>query len=108
MSDALHAAGPQAAHIGALWWMTFWLCTAVFAAVIAALAWAVWRSRAAARKAGAPGNVAPPLAGGALADGDSPPRPADDATRRSAVDLGMSASFERRLRLGVGIVVAVS
>ena len=38
MSNALDAAGPQAAWISQLWWLTLWLCVVVFVAVMAALA----------------------------------------------------------------------
>ena len=44
-SNALAAAGPQAAAIGQLWWLTLWLCVFVFIVMMAALAWALWRSR---------------------------------------------------------------
>jgi cytochrome c oxidase subunit II len=43
--SALDAAGPQADRIGRLWWFMFWSCVAVFAAVMAALAYAVVRGR---------------------------------------------------------------
>lgn len=42
--SALLPAGPQAAHIADLWWLMFWACAAVFAAMMAALAWALWRA----------------------------------------------------------------
>jgi cytochrome c oxidase subunit II len=42
--DALAPAGPQSAHIADLWWLTFWICAFVFVAVLAGLAWAVWRA----------------------------------------------------------------
>jgi cytochrome c oxidase subunit 2 len=41
---ALQPAGPQAAHIAQLWWLTLILCVVVFAAVMAALGWALWRA----------------------------------------------------------------
>jgi cytochrome c oxidase subunit II len=44
-NDALDAAGPQAAAIGQLWWLMLWLCVFVFVALMAALAWGLWRSR---------------------------------------------------------------
>ncbi|HEV7913695.1 MAG TPA: c-type cytochrome, partial [Albitalea sp.] len=44
MQDMLHAAGPQAAQIGALWNLALWLCSAVFAAILVALGVAVWRA----------------------------------------------------------------
>jgi len=44
MHDALMPAGPQAAHIAALWWITLGVCAFVFAGVIAALAWALARA----------------------------------------------------------------
>ena len=54
MSDALDAAGPQAAWIARLWWISLWLCVAVFIGVMAALGLALWRSHRAARAAGDP------------------------------------------------------
>jgi cytochrome c oxidase subunit 2 len=54
MSDALDAAGPQAAWIARLWWISLWLCVAVFVGVMAALGWALWRSH---RAAGASENM---------------------------------------------------
>jgi cytochrome c oxidase subunit 2 len=44
MNDVLNPAGPQAAHIADLWWLTFWVCAVVLVAVLAALAWALWRA----------------------------------------------------------------
>jgi cytochrome c oxidase subunit II len=44
MQDMLHAAGPQAAHIGELWNLTLLVCTGVFLAILAALAIALWRA----------------------------------------------------------------
>jgi cytochrome c oxidase subunit II len=44
MNDVLDAAGPQAAHIADLWWLTLWLCVLVFVLVIAVLGWALWRT----------------------------------------------------------------
>jgi cytochrome c oxidase subunit 2 len=41
MNEVLNAAGPQAAHIAALWQFTYWVCVGVFVAVMAALAWAI-------------------------------------------------------------------
>lgn len=45
LQSALSAAGPQAAHIARLWWLMFWVTTAVFLATMGFLAVAVWRSR---------------------------------------------------------------
>lgn len=42
--DALVVAGPQAAHIGDLWNLTVFICTAVFCAVLLGLVLALWRS----------------------------------------------------------------
>lgn len=42
--DALHAAGPQAAHIGDLWNFTLGLCTLVFVLVLGACLVALWRA----------------------------------------------------------------
>jgi cytochrome c oxidase subunit 2 len=55
MSDVLDAAGPQAAWIGRLWWISLWLCVAVFIGVMGALCWALWRSH----RAAAAGDDAP-------------------------------------------------
>jgi cytochrome c oxidase subunit II len=44
---ALGAAGPQAAAIAWIWWLVFWVCTAVFVLVLGALGLALARSRAA-------------------------------------------------------------
>ena len=44
MNAVLDPAGPQAAHIAQLWWITVAVCAAVFVGVIVALAWAVWRA----------------------------------------------------------------
>ena len=43
--SALDPAGPQAERIGDLWWLMFWVCTAVFLAVLAALLLALLRGR---------------------------------------------------------------
>ena len=44
LHDALHALGPQAGHIVDLWRIFLFVCTAVFAAVMAALVYALWRA----------------------------------------------------------------
>jgi len=54
MSDALDAAGPQAAWIARLWWISLWLCVAVFVGVMVVLGWALWRSRRSAAAGDAP------------------------------------------------------
>lgn len=56
IQSALHPAGVQAARIEQLWWLTFWVCTAVFCAVMVALAVAVARGRA-ARAIGTPDSI---------------------------------------------------
>jgi cytochrome c oxidase subunit 2 len=61
MNDVLAAAGPQAAHIVDLWWLTFCVCTAVFVAVMAMFGWALWR--APRSDADTPPDVAPDVAG---------------------------------------------
>jgi cytochrome c oxidase subunit 2 len=38
----LDPAGPQAAHIAELWWLTVAVCAVVFVAVLAVLAWGLW------------------------------------------------------------------
>jgi len=58
--SALAPAGPQAARIGDLWWLMFWVCTAVYALVVLALLAAVTRRREAA---GIAPVVHPPAAG---------------------------------------------
>ena len=50
MQDALNATGIQAAHVENLWWLMFWVCTAVFVLVIAALVAAVVRARRAEQR----------------------------------------------------------
>ena len=45
LHSALDAAGPQAGRIEDLWWIFFWVCTAVFALVLIALLAAVLRRR---------------------------------------------------------------
>ena len=50
MQDALNAAGIQAAHVENLWWLMFWVCTAVFVAVMVALLASVARARRAEQR----------------------------------------------------------
>lgn len=45
LQNPLASAGPQAAHIESLWWLTFWVCTVVLAAVVVATLWAIRRKR---------------------------------------------------------------
>lgn len=47
--SALHAAGPEAAHLDHLWWIFFWTCAAVYVLVVAffAAAWIRGRRNAA-------------------------------------------------------------
>jgi cytochrome c oxidase subunit 2 len=47
IQSALDSAGVQASRIEWLWWLMFWVCTAVFVAVVVALGMAVWRGRSA-------------------------------------------------------------
>jgi cytochrome c oxidase subunit 2 len=61
MNDVLDAAGPQAAHIVDLWWLTLWICVSVFVVVMAMLGWALLR--APRGDAGTPPDVAPIAAG---------------------------------------------
>jgi cytochrome c oxidase subunit II len=44
LHDALQALGPQAGHIVDLWRVFLFICTAVFAAVLAALVYALWHA----------------------------------------------------------------
>jgi cytochrome c oxidase subunit 2 len=46
IQSALDPAGPQAHRIDRLWWLFFWVCTAIFVLVMGALAQAVRRGRA--------------------------------------------------------------
>ncbi|HEX2163300.1 MAG TPA: cytochrome c oxidase subunit II, partial [Thermoanaerobaculia bacterium] len=50
---ALDPAAPEAASIAGLWWVFFWVCTAVWALVVAALAAALLRRRGRRRELGA-------------------------------------------------------
>jgi cytochrome c oxidase subunit 2 len=90
MNSALDAAGPQAAWIGQLWWLTLWLCVLVFGAVMAALAWALWRSRRAS------GSARRKLGAG------------PDAVEALAPDLSPAEGAERKARLSVGAGIALS
>jgi cytochrome c oxidase subunit 2 len=45
MQSPLDPAGPQAARIDRLWWLTFWVSVAVYVLVMAAVLWAVARRR---------------------------------------------------------------
>jgi cytochrome c oxidase subunit II len=44
LHHALDPAGPQAAHIAELWWLTLALCGVVFVAILAAFLFALWRT----------------------------------------------------------------
>ena len=61
MMVVLEAAGPQAAHIGVLWWWMFWTCALVFVAVIGFLGWAV--ARAPRADASSPPDIEPAARG---------------------------------------------
>jgi cytochrome c oxidase subunit 2 len=54
--SALHAHGIEAARIGHLWWLMFWVCSAVFALVMVAAGIAITRRP---QESGLPGPVAP-------------------------------------------------
>jgi cytochrome c oxidase subunit 2 len=45
VQSALDPAGAGAATISGIWWLFFWVCTAVFVLVMAALVWAMLRRR---------------------------------------------------------------
>jgi len=83
MSNALDAAGPQAAWIGQLWWLTLWLCVFVFVVVMAALAWALWRSRRASA------DPSPDLS------------PAADAERKLRLSVGAGVALSSVLLAGL-------
>lgn len=61
MNDVLDPAGPQAANIGDLWWLTLWVCVVVFVVVMAMLGWALWR--APRSSAATPPDLVPALRG---------------------------------------------
>ena len=82
-SDALDAAGPQAAHIADLWWLTFWACAAVFIVVIGVLGWALWRSRRLA------------------ANGSPETKPAPRGERRLALGVGIGVAAASVLLAGL-------
>src|SRR6266536_2872366 len=44
MNAVLDPAGPQAAYIAELWWLTFAVCAFVFVTVLGVLAWGLWRA----------------------------------------------------------------
>ena len=88
MQDMLHAAGPQAAHIGELWNLTLAVCTLVLVAILVALAIALWQ--APRSQAGTPPDLR------ALQQAE--PRP------RRAVALALGASIVLLLVLLVGSV----
>jgi cytochrome c oxidase subunit 2 len=54
VQSTLDPAGPQAAHIGQLWWLMLWVTTIVSAVVMGVLTWAVIRGRRNAEHAAAP------------------------------------------------------
>jgi cytochrome c oxidase subunit II len=87
--DMLHAAGPQAAHIGTLWNLTVVICTVVFAAILVALVIAL-------RRAPRAGDDTPP-------DLSSLHRPEQAATR--SVVGAIAVSILLLLVLLVGSVV---
>jgi cytochrome c oxidase subunit 2 len=41
----LHPAGLHAGQLASVWWLMFWLCTAVYLVVLLGLGWAIWRRR---------------------------------------------------------------
>src|SRR3954451_14501661 len=51
LQSVLDPAGPQAAHISWLWWLMFWVPTAVFVVVFALVLASVWRGGRAQRSA---------------------------------------------------------
>ena len=57
LHDVLAPAGPQAAALSHLWWLTLMVCVLVFVPVLAALAYTVWRA-----PRGTKGTHAPDLA----------------------------------------------
>jgi len=44
LHDALDPAGPQAAHIAELWWLTLAICAVVFVLLLAAFLYALWHA----------------------------------------------------------------
>jgi cytochrome c oxidase subunit 2 len=53
--DVLRPAGPQAAHIAQLWWLTIAICAVVFIAILAVFLYSLWRAPRA--DAGTPADV---------------------------------------------------
>ncbi|MBB4125963.1 cytochrome c oxidase subunit 2 [Xanthomonas translucens] len=52
VQSSLQAAADQSRAIDQVWTLMLWVCSAIYVAVIAALAWAIWRRRRAARREG--------------------------------------------------------
>lgn len=50
MQDVLQPAGPQAAHISELWWLTLAICAVAFVAVFGAFVFSLWRAPRATEK----------------------------------------------------------
>jgi cytochrome c oxidase subunit 2 len=90
IQSVLDSAGPQAGRIESLWWVFFWVCTAVFVLVLIALVMAVLRSRNTRNKDGP--RLAPLL---------DPPR---EGERRMARTVGGAAAVS--LLLLIGLLVA--
>jgi cytochrome c oxidase subunit II len=57
--SVLDPAGPQAGRISRLWWLMFYVCTAVFVIVLAAISMAVYRSRQKRGAAFDPAHITP-------------------------------------------------
>jgi len=52
VQSSLQAAADQSRAIDQVWTLMLWVCSAIYVAVIAALAWAIWRRRRAAQREG--------------------------------------------------------
>ena len=83
MHDVLIPAGPQAAHIAQYWWVMLGVCAFVFAAVMVALAVAVWRAPKA--EVGAVPDAAPP----------------EQRDRRAGRSVGMAVALSIVLLMGL-------
>lgn len=90
IEHVLAPAGPQAARIGALFWLDVAVSTVVVVLVVGALFWAVLRRRA----------------GGREVSVELPPSAGERDTERAIAP--PDPAGERRLALGVGIAIAAS
>jgi cytochrome c oxidase subunit 2 len=84
LQSALDPAGPQAARLSHLWWLMFWISTAVFVIVLGFLAAAVARGRRARTAAGSPPSAA------AIPSRNPPSEDDPRLTRAVAIAVGLT------------------